>query len=90
MSGEQGKQRKPIGVNLVFVALLLFTSGLTLTACKNVKIGPEANEKAKENQSGKSGEKVNKNKSGNSAKKKSAQKSKPGEDNSDDDQDLDK
>lgn len=90
MSGAQGKLRKPIGLNFAVVALLLFTSGLTLTACQNVKIGPNANEKAKENQPGKSGEKVKKNKSGNSAKKKSDQKSKPGEDNLDDDQDLDK
>lgn len=88
MSGEQGKFRKLIGLNFAVVALLLFTSGLTLTACQNVRVGPDANKKAKENQPAKSGEKVNKNQSEKSAKKKSDQK--PGQDNSDDDQDLDK
>lgn len=90
MSGVQGKLRKPIGLNFAVVALLLFVSGLTLTACQNVKIGPDANQKPKENQPSKSGEKLKNNQSEKSAKKKSSQKAKPGQDNQDDDQDLDK
>lgn len=90
MSGVQGKFRKPNWLNFAVVVLLVATSGLTITACKNVRIGPDANQKSQENQQGKSGEKLKKNQSGNSAKKKSDQQSKPRQDNLDDDQDLDK
>jgi hypothetical protein len=90
MSGVKGKVSKRSGLNFVVVVLLLFASGLTLTACQNVKIGPNANEKSKENKQGKSGEKLNKNQSENSAKKKSEKKSNPEQEDTRDDQDLDK
>jgi flagellum-specific peptidoglycan hydrolase FlgJ len=90
MSGVQGKLRKRIGLNFTVIVLLLFASGLTLSACQNVKIGPSANEKSTENQSGKSGKKLNKNQSENSAKKKSDKKSNPEQEDTRDDQDLDK
>lgn len=42
------KSKTPIWVNLSLLALLLVSSGVTLTACQNVRFGPEAIKKEKE------------------------------------------
>ena len=42
------KFKTPIWVNFSLLALLLVSSGVTLSACQNVRFGPEAIKKEKE------------------------------------------
>jgi hypothetical protein len=47
------KFRTLIWVNYLLLALLLFSSGVTLTACQNMRFGPEAIKKEKEDKADK-------------------------------------
>jgi hypothetical protein len=90
MSGESGKYRKPIWLNFAIMALLIVTSGFTLTACQQPKPGGKTPEQLKENQPTKSDkqkstEQLKKNQPTKSDKQKPGQKPKQGQDSTDDD-----
>jgi hypothetical protein len=57
MAGENGQSRKLILVKFAVLALLLLTSGFTLTACKITRIGGKSIGQPKENQPAKSDQK---------------------------------
>lgn len=79
MYKSYSKLSKLIGTKVVVGILLLVSSGLTLTACQNVKFGSESIKRQKENQPAKSDQKLK------SKPKKSDQKPSPGEDTTVDD-----
>lgn len=57
MAGENEQSRKLILVKFAVLALLLLTSGFTLTACKITRLGGKSTEQPKENQPAKSDQK---------------------------------
>lgn len=85
MYKNYGEIRKLIRTKIVVGVLLLVSSGLTLTACQNVKFGSESIKKQKENQPAKSDQKLKKDQSTSPKSKKSDQKPSPGQDNTVDD-----
>jgi hypothetical protein len=67
MSRENGKFRKPTWMNFVVVALLMVTTGFTITACVHIKSGGnsakptgQSTKQEKKNQPAKSAQQKNK------------------------------
>ena len=90
MYRNNGKFKKAIWVNFCVLALLLVISSLGLTACRNVKLGPQSIKQQKEKQSTKSDPKnpdkqLKPNQSSKSQQKKSDQQPKDGQDTQIDD-----
>lgn len=90
MSRNDGKLKKTIWVNFSVLALLLVSGSLALTACQNVKLGPQSTKQQKEKQSTKSNPKnsdkqLKQNQSSESKQKKSDQQPKDGQDTQTDD-----
>jgi hypothetical protein len=71
---SRAKFRTPNWVNFSLLALLLTSSGVTLTACQNVRFGPQSTKQKKEDKPVKTDKKSPKNQSTKSKSKKSDQK----------------